>query len=94
MLVNLPVFNRHGGQEVWPQWLIQKSYFPEGLLFFEICREALGVRRYPGKMSRTFHFRRPPQDRERGGAEGSAPAQAGPGLGQPGRGGNFRVKEA
>ncbi len=42
LLVNLPVFNRHGGKEGWPQWLTKKSYFPEGLLFFQICREAAG----------------------------------------------------
>jgi poly(A) polymerase len=42
LLVNLPVFSRYGGKEAWPQWLTRKSYFPEGLLFFEICREAAG----------------------------------------------------
>ena len=42
LLVNLPVFLRQGGKGAWPQWLTRKSYFPEGQLLFEICREAAG----------------------------------------------------
>jgi poly(A) polymerase len=42
LLLNLPVFSRQGGKGEWPQWLSRKSYFQEGLLFFQICREAEG----------------------------------------------------
>lgn len=42
LLVNLPVFaaNQRGGE--WPKWLLRKSYFAEGLLFFQAYQEALG----------------------------------------------------
>jgi len=42
LLVNLPLFvaNQRGGG--WPKWLLRKSYFAEGLLFFQVYQEALG----------------------------------------------------
>lgn len=42
LLVNLPVFaaNNRGGD--WPKWLLRKSYFAEGLLFFQAYQEGLG----------------------------------------------------
>ncbi|MDG4475574.1 poly(A) polymerase [Thiovibrio frasassiensis] len=42
LLVNLPVFVRHGAEQTWPAWLKRKSYFPDGLLFFQLYQEALG----------------------------------------------------
>lgn len=42
LLVNLPVFVRHGAEQAWPGWLKRKSYFPDGLLFFQLYQEALG----------------------------------------------------
>ena len=42
LLVNLPVFMRHGREQDWPNWLKKKSYFKEGLLLFHICQEAQG----------------------------------------------------
>lgn len=42
LLVNLPVFVRHGTEQSWPGWLKRKSYFPDGLLLFQIYQEALG----------------------------------------------------
>ncbi len=42
LLVNLPAFVRHGAEQVWPGWLKRKSYFPDGLLLFQIYQEALG----------------------------------------------------
>ncbi|MBU2537425.1 MAG: poly(A) polymerase, partial [Proteobacteria bacterium] len=31
LLVNLPVFVRHGAEQSWPGWLKRKSYFPDGM---------------------------------------------------------------
>lgn len=42
LLVNLPAFVRHGAEQNWPGWLKRKSYFPDGLLFFQMYQEALG----------------------------------------------------
>jgi len=42
LLVNLPAFARHGAEQSWPAWLKRKSYFPEGLLLFQLYQEALG----------------------------------------------------
>ena len=42
LLVNLPVFIRHGAEQAWPGWLKRKSYFPDGLLLFQLYQEALG----------------------------------------------------
>ena len=42
LLVNLPVFVRHGAEQAWPGWLKRKSYFPDGLLLFQLYQEALG----------------------------------------------------
>jgi hypothetical protein len=42
LLVNLPVFIRHGAGQAWPGWLKRKSYFPDGLLLFQLYQEALG----------------------------------------------------
>jgi poly(A) polymerase len=42
LLVNLPTFVRHGAEQNWPGWLKRKSYFPDGLLFFQVYQEALG----------------------------------------------------
>lgn len=42
LLVNLPVFVRHGAAQAWPGWLKRKSYFPDGLLLFQLYQEALG----------------------------------------------------
>lgn len=42
LLVNLPVFVRHGAEQDWPAWLKRKSYFPDGLMLFQIYQEALG----------------------------------------------------
>jgi len=42
LLVNLPVFAAHAGKEDFPKWLVRKSYFSEGLLFFQAYQEALG----------------------------------------------------
>ncbi len=42
LLVNLPAFVRHGAKQAWPGWLKRKSYFPDGLLLFQIYQEALG----------------------------------------------------
>ncbi|MFA6498567.1 MAG: poly(A) polymerase [Desulfurivibrionaceae bacterium] len=42
LLVNLPAFVRHGAEQTWPAWLKRKSYFPDGLLLFQLYQEALG----------------------------------------------------
>jgi len=42
LLVNLPVFAANQRGEEWPKWLQRKSYFAEGLLFFQVYQEALG----------------------------------------------------
>ncbi|MCX5865353.1 MAG: polya polymerase, partial [Deltaproteobacteria bacterium] len=42
LLVNLPTFVRHGAEQTWPAWLKRKSYFPDGLLLFQLYQEALG----------------------------------------------------
>jgi poly(A) polymerase len=42
LLVNLPAFIRHGTEQAWPGWLKRKSYFPDGLLLFQLYQEALG----------------------------------------------------
>jgi len=42
LLVNLPIFVRYGAEQAWPAWLKRKSYFPDGLLLFQIYQEALG----------------------------------------------------
>lgn len=42
LLVNLPAFVQHSQEQIWPNWLKKKGYFQEGLLFFQICQEALG----------------------------------------------------
>ena len=42
LLVNLPVFAAHAGKEDLPKWLLRKSYFPEGLLFYQAYQEAMG----------------------------------------------------
>jgi poly(A) polymerase len=42
LLVNLPVFLRYGAEQAWPGWLKRKSYFPDGLLLFQLYQEALG----------------------------------------------------
>ena len=42
LLVNLPVFIRHGAEQIWPGWLKRKSYFTDGLLLFQLYQEALG----------------------------------------------------
>jgi poly(A) polymerase len=42
LLVNLPVFVAHAGKNGFPKWLLRKSYFTEGMLFYQVYREALG----------------------------------------------------
>jgi poly(A) polymerase len=42
LLVTLPSFVAHAGKESMPKWLLRKSYFPEGLLFYQTYQEALG----------------------------------------------------
>jgi len=42
LLVNLPVFVRHGGKGEWPKWLVRKSYFKDGVLFYRIYKEMEG----------------------------------------------------
>lgn len=42
LLVNLPTFVRHDAEQNWPGWLKRKSYFPDGLLFFQMYQEAIG----------------------------------------------------
>lgn len=42
LLVSLPVFAAHADKDVMPKWLTKKSYFPEGLLFYQAHLEALG----------------------------------------------------
>ncbi|MBU4117693.1 MAG: poly(A) polymerase [Proteobacteria bacterium] len=42
LLVNLPIFVRHGTEQSWPGWLKRKSYFMDGLLLFQMYQEALG----------------------------------------------------
>jgi len=42
LLVNLPAFIQHGAEQAWPGWLKRKSYFPDGLLFFQLYQEAIG----------------------------------------------------
>lgn len=42
LLGNLPVFVAAGRKGDWPKWLTRKSYFAEGLLFFQVYQEALG----------------------------------------------------
>jgi poly(A) polymerase len=42
LLVNLPVFAAHADKENLPKWLTRKSYFPEGLLFYQVYQEAQG----------------------------------------------------
>ena len=47
LLVNLQVFIQHAGNDKWPRWLTRKSYFNEGLLFFQIYCEATGGSQVP-----------------------------------------------
>ncbi|MDA8165583.1 MAG: poly(A) polymerase [Desulfobacteraceae bacterium] len=42
LLINLPAFRRHADKGGWPKWLRKKSYFQEGLQFFQIYQEAAG----------------------------------------------------
>ncbi|NTV12865.1 MAG: poly(A) polymerase [Desulfobulbaceae bacterium] len=42
LLVNLPVFAANLRDTGWPKWLLRKSYFKEGLVFFQAYQEALG----------------------------------------------------
>jgi len=42
LLVNFPLFVRHGAEQSWPAWLKRKSYFSDGLLLFQLYQEALG----------------------------------------------------
>ncbi|NTV15285.1 MAG: poly(A) polymerase [Desulfobulbaceae bacterium] len=42
LLVNLPAFVSHQRGGEWPKWLLRKSYFAEGRLFFQVYQEALG----------------------------------------------------
>jgi poly(A) polymerase len=42
LLVTLPVFARNAAKGKWPAWLSKKSYFKEGLHFFQVYREATG----------------------------------------------------
>ncbi len=42
LLVTLPSFVAYAGKESMPKWLLRKSYFPEGLLFYQAYQEALG----------------------------------------------------
>jgi poly(A) polymerase len=42
LLLNLPVFISNSVKENWPAWLSKKSYFKEGLSFFQVYQEATG----------------------------------------------------
>ena len=42
LLANLPVFNSHAAKGDWPKWLTRKSYFKEGLFFYQLAREIDG----------------------------------------------------
>ena len=42
LLLNLPVFIANSAKENWPVWLSKKSYFKEGLSFFQVYQESTG----------------------------------------------------
>ncbi len=43
LLINLPVFLNHASKRrKWPAWIKKKSYFPDGLFFYKLYREATG----------------------------------------------------
>jgi poly(A) polymerase len=92
LLINLPVFSRYGGKQAWPAWLTRKSYFSEGLLFFEICREAAGGE--PAKIPSRLP---PPPDVEprKGGRRRSGRRRSGraPALVDQGGGGIFGLRK-
>lgn len=68
LLLNLPVFIRYSENEKWPAWLVRKSYFADGLLFFHLYREATGGPAVPNEsvpQPKPAQTRRKPAPRKR-----------------------------
>lgn len=88
LLVNLPVFVAQAGKEELPKWLVRKSYFKEGLLFYQVYQEALGGRPVVPEKSEVTEapvpeFRQSDRKRRRGGRPLRTPAmheQSGGGI--------------
>ncbi len=43
LIASLPIFLEHQEKQNWPPWLVRKSYFNKGLLFYHCYRESLGA---------------------------------------------------
>ncbi len=43
LIASLPIFLQHQQQQNWPAWLVRKSYFNNGLLFYHCYQESLGA---------------------------------------------------
>ena len=80
LLVNLPIFARNAAKGKWPVWLSKKSYFKEGLHFFEVYREAVGGPAVKALALETPRSRKgqnkSPRSRKRSGKSSRTPAFA------------------
>lgn len=85
LLLNLATFRWHAEKERWPKWLKKKSYFKEGIQFFQIYQEATG-----GESVAAVDLAPPPKPRPRKRPRGKgsrSPAFA------AGKGGIFGLKK-
>jgi len=80
LLASLPVFLEHAKDSSWPKWLVRKSYFPLGSIFFALYQAALGESELPALGKRVGDAPRKRPRRKKGGrrrgAKGRVPAFA------------------